>query len=94
MLQMKAVAAYLLCVLGGNATPSADDVSGIITAIGGEADDATIASLISNMKGKVSCCDWSAVVGDGTWCPHVIGAVRSYDTHADYNSHAFSGVCN
>ena len=36
---MKYIAAYALCVVGGNATPSADDVKNVITAAGGEAND-------------------------------------------------------
>jgi large subunit ribosomal protein LP2 len=43
---MKEVAAYLLLVLGGNATPSAEDVTGVIAACGGEADEARIAALV------------------------------------------------
>merc|ERR1712014_435841 len=35
---MKQIAAYLLCVLGGNATPSAGDVEKILSSVGAEAD--------------------------------------------------------
>merc|ERR1719396_212108 len=49
---MKIVAAYLLCVLGGNATPSAADVEKVLTAIGAEADADQIALLVKEMEGK------------------------------------------
>jgi ribosomal protein L12E/L44/L45/RPP1/RPP2 len=37
---MRHVAAYLLCVLGGKKSPSADDIKAVITSVEGEADDA------------------------------------------------------
>jgi large subunit ribosomal protein LP2 len=37
---MKYLAAYCLCVLGGNATPSADDLKGVFAEVGIEADEA------------------------------------------------------
>ena len=36
---MKEVAAYVLCLLGGNKSPDAAAVKSVITAAGGEADD-------------------------------------------------------
>ena len=49
---MKELAAYTLLVLGGNASPSADAVSAVITAGGGEADADKLATLISDLEGK------------------------------------------
>eukprot|EP00567_Pseudictyota_dubia_P017951 CAMPEP_0197434336 /NCGR_PEP_ID=MMETSP1175-20131217/2091_1 /TAXON_ID=1003142 /ORGANISM="Triceratium dubium, Strain CCMP147" /LENGTH=104 /DNA_ID=CAMNT_0042963019 /DNA_START=60 /DNA_END=370 /DNA_ORIENTATION=- len=49
---MRHVAAYLMLVLGGNATPSADDVKGVLSSVGVEADDAQLKSLISSLEGK------------------------------------------
>jgi large subunit ribosomal protein LP2 len=49
---MQEAAAYILLVLGGNATPSADDVAAVINASGGSANDDTIATLVSDMEGK------------------------------------------
>lgn len=49
---MKHIAAYVLLVMGGNATPSAADVAGLITGAGGEADEAQIATLIGDLEGK------------------------------------------
>eukprot|EP00353_Schmidingerella_taraikaensis_P005667 CAMPEP_0185578968 /NCGR_PEP_ID=MMETSP0434-20130131/13266_1 /TAXON_ID=626734 ORGANISM="Favella taraikaensis, Strain Fe Narragansett Bay" /NCGR_SAMPLE_ID=MMETSP0434 /ASSEMBLY_ACC=CAM_ASM_000379 /LENGTH=116 /DNA_ID=CAMNT_0028196903 /DNA_START=12 /DNA_END=362 /DNA_ORIENTATION=+ len=49
---MNSVAAYLLCVLGGNETPSVADVTGVITSVGGEADETAITQLITELEGK------------------------------------------
>ncbi|KAB2080749.1 hypothetical protein ES319_A05G086700v1 [Gossypium barbadense] len=49
---MKVVAAYLLAVLGGNLSPSADDLKDILGSVGAEADDDRIELLLSEVKGK------------------------------------------
>ena len=49
---MKHVAAYMLCVLGGNASPSAADVKKVLSAGGVEADDAALTKVIDSMAGK------------------------------------------
>ncbi|KAK9938774.1 hypothetical protein M0R45_015495 [Rubus argutus] len=49
---MKVVAAYLLAVLGGNTSPSADDVKNILNSVGAEADGDRIELLLSQVKGK------------------------------------------
>lgn len=49
---MRHVAAYLLCVLGGNATPSAADVTSVITACGGEVDEEQLGHLMEELEGK------------------------------------------
>ncbi|TKY53064.1 60S acidic ribosomal protein P2B [Spatholobus suberectus] len=49
---MKVIAAYLLAVLGGNASPSADDIKEILGCVGAEADDDRIEQLLSEVKGK------------------------------------------
>ena len=49
---MRHVAAYLMLVLGGNASPSEDDVKKVITAVGAEADDEKLALLFKEMAGK------------------------------------------
>ncbi|ONK57164.1 uncharacterized protein A4U43_C10F17260 [Asparagus officinalis] len=49
---MKVVAAYLLAVLGGNTTPSAEDVKEILGSVGAEAEDDRIELLLSEVKGK------------------------------------------
>eukprot|EP00277_Geminigera_cryophila_P034889 CAMPEP_0173131666 /NCGR_PEP_ID=MMETSP1102-20130122/60772_1 /TAXON_ID=49646 /ORGANISM="Geminigera sp., Strain Caron Lab Isolate" /LENGTH=107 /DNA_ID=CAMNT_0014043017 /DNA_START=52 /DNA_END=372 /DNA_ORIENTATION=+ len=49
---MKHVAAYMLCVLGGNASPDAAAVKKVLTAGGVEADDAALTKVIESMNGK------------------------------------------
>jgi large subunit ribosomal protein LP2 len=49
---MKHVAAYMLCVLGGNASPDAAAVKKVLTAGGVEADDEKLAKVIDSLKGK------------------------------------------
>ncbi|KAF3970348.1 hypothetical protein CMV_005949 [Castanea mollissima] len=49
---MKVVAAYLLAVLGGNTTPSAEDIKNILGSVGADADDDKIELLLSQVKGK------------------------------------------
>ncbi|XP_022767132.1 60S acidic ribosomal protein P2-4-like [Durio zibethinus] len=50
--RMKVVAAYLLAVLGGNTSPSADDLKDILGSVGAEAEDERIQLLLSEVKGK------------------------------------------
>ena len=49
---MKHVAGYLLCVLGGNESPSADVVTSALSAVGVEADSEALGRLIGEMEGK------------------------------------------
>uniref|UniRef100_A0A7S2XZN4 60S acidic ribosomal protein P2 n=1 Tax=Fibrocapsa japonica TaxID=94617 RepID=A0A7S2XZN4_9STRA len=49
---MRHLSAYLLCVLGGKAAPSADDVTAVIEAAGGEADADVIAKMLKEVEGK------------------------------------------
>ena len=49
---MKEVAAYVLCVLGGNKSPSADDVKAVLSSVEAEADDSAVDALVKNMEGK------------------------------------------
>ena len=46
------MAAYLLLQIGGNASPSADDVKKVLGAVGIEADDERLSKLISELEGK------------------------------------------
>ncbi len=50
--RMKVVAAYLLAVLGGNTSPSSDDIKAILGSVGAEADDEKIDFLLSELDGK------------------------------------------
>ncbi|KAJ0670677.1 putative ribosomal protein P2 [Helianthus annuus] len=49
---MKVVAAFLLALLGGNATPSDKDLKNILASVGADADDDKIELLLSQVKGK------------------------------------------
>ena len=49
---MKHLAAYLLLGLGGNTSPSADDIKEVLSAVGIEADDERLESLLSELEGK------------------------------------------
>ncbi|RDX63366.1 60S acidic ribosomal protein P2B, partial [Mucuna pruriens] len=49
---MKVIAAYLLAVLGGNASPSADDIKEILGCVGAGADDDKIEQLLSEVQGR------------------------------------------
>merc|ERR1719223_2486453 len=46
------IAAYTLLILGGNAAPSAADVTAVITAAGGEADEEQVSALLADLEGK------------------------------------------
>ncbi|XP_047975759.1 60S acidic ribosomal protein P2-2-like [Salvia hispanica] len=49
---MKVVAAYLLAVLGGTASPSAEDVKAILSSVGADCDEERIELLLSQVAGK------------------------------------------
>nr|XP_043609835.1 60S acidic ribosomal protein P2-like [Erigeron canadensis] len=49
---MKVIAAYLLALLGGNKSPSAEDLKAILGSVGVEADDDKIELLLKEVKGK------------------------------------------
>ncbi|XP_055824761.1 60S acidic ribosomal protein P2-like [Solanum dulcamara] len=49
---MKVIAAYLLAQLGGNSTPSANDLKKILNSVGADIDDVKIELLLSQVEGK------------------------------------------
>lgn len=49
---MKFVAAYLLAVLAGNNSPSAEDLTGILESVGAEVDNEKMELLLSQLNGK------------------------------------------
>merc|ERR1712110_1019109 len=51
-LRMRYVAAYLLCALGGNDSPSAKDLEKVLSSVGIEAGAAQIKKVIDELKGK------------------------------------------
>lgn len=58
---MKVVAAYLLAVLGGNTSPSTDDIKSILGSVGADGDDDKIEFLLSQLEGK----DITEVIASG-----------------------------
>ncbi|GBP18849.1 60S acidic ribosomal protein P2 [Eumeta japonica] len=49
---MRYVAAYLLAVLGGKASPAAADIEKILSSVGIEADSEKLKKVISELNGK------------------------------------------
>ncbi|GAA0155251.1 ribosomal protein [Lithospermum erythrorhizon] len=49
---MKLIAAYLLAVLGGNTSPSAEDLKSILSSVGAEAEEERIEFLLKEVHGK------------------------------------------
>lgn len=49
---MKHLAAYLLLQLGGNASPSAKDITDVLESVGIEADADRLKTLLAELKGK------------------------------------------
>lgn len=50
--KMKHLAAYLLLGLGGNTSPSADDIKEVLESVGIEADEERLEKLLSELEGK------------------------------------------
>lgn len=49
---MKHLAAYLLLGLGGNTSPSAEDIKGVLESVGIDADEDRLEKLIKELEGK------------------------------------------
>ncbi|KAF9081971.1 60S acidic ribosomal protein P2, partial [Mortierella sp. AD031] len=49
---MKYLAAYLLLTIGGNAAPSAKDITALLATVGIEAESERIETLIAQLAGK------------------------------------------
>lgn len=49
---MRYLAAYLLLVQGGNASPSAEDIKGLLESVGAEVDESRLSALLSDLEGK------------------------------------------
>ncbi|ODV66187.1 ribosomal protein P2 beta [Hyphopichia burtonii NRRL Y-1933] len=58
---MKYLAAYLLLVQGGNASPSAADITSLLETVGVEADESRLSSLLKELEGK----DVSELIAEG-----------------------------
>lgn len=49
---MKHLAVYMMLVLGGNATPSKEDVTKALSAVGIEADGERLSKMMAELEGK------------------------------------------
>ncbi|XP_050380459.1 60S acidic ribosomal protein P2-2-like [Argentina anserina] len=49
---MKIIAAYLLALLGGKTSPTAEDIKTILGAVGAEADEDMLKLLLKEVQGK------------------------------------------
>ena len=49
---MKHLAVYMMLVIGGNASPSKEDVSKALSAVGIEADDERLSKMMADLEGK------------------------------------------
>ncbi|KAH9983894.1 60S acidic ribosomal protein p2 [Russula compacta] len=58
---MRYIAAYLLLKIGGNESPSADDITKVIQSVGIEVDEDRLESLLSELNGK----DINALIAEG-----------------------------
>ena len=59
---MRYIAAYLLLQTGGKASPTADDIKGVLGAVGIDADEERLSKLLSELEGK----DISELITEGT----------------------------
>ena len=50
--EMRYIAAYLLATMGGNASPSADDVKQILGSVGVDVDEEQLQVVIDQLAGK------------------------------------------
>mmetsp|Transcript_5256 Transcript_5256/g.5374 ORF Transcript_5256/g.5374 Transcript_5256/m.5374 type:complete len:121 (+) Transcript_5256:1165-1527(+) len=58
---MRHLAVYLLLVLGGNSSPTAEDITNVLSQVGIEVDEERVNSLISELEGK----DLSELIAEG-----------------------------
>ncbi|KAG9223933.1 60S acidic ribosomal protein P2 [Pleurotus ostreatus] len=59
---MRYIAAYLLLQTGGNASPSAADITKLLGAVGIDADEDRLSKLLSELEGK----DVASLIAEGS----------------------------
>ncbi|GJE90985.1 60S acidic ribosomal protein P2 [Phanerochaete sordida] len=59
---MRYIAAYLLLQIGGNTSPSAEDIKKVLGAVGIESDEERLEKLISELSGK----DINELIAEGS----------------------------
>ena len=64
---MRYVAAYLLAILGGKASPNQTDLEKILSSVGIEVDAEKLKKVISQLNGK----NIEEVIAEGNFCYYV-----------------------
>lgn len=59
---MKYLAAYLLLTTGGNAAPTAKDITEVLASVGIEAEEERVSALLAELEGK----DIQELIAEGT----------------------------
>ena len=59
---MRYIAAYLLLQIGGNPSPSGDEIKAVLGSVGIDADDDRLSKLLSELEGK----DIAQLISEGT----------------------------
>ena len=59
---MKELATYLLLKLGGNASPTSDDITAALATVGAEVDADRLSTLLTDLEGK----DLNEVIASGS----------------------------
>ncbi|KAI9199700.1 60S acidic ribosomal protein P2 [Polychytrium aggregatum] len=59
---MKYLSAYLLATLGGNATPSVEDITNILGSVGIEVETERVEALVAELNGK----DINELIAEGS----------------------------
>ncbi|KAG9390039.1 Ribosomal protein L10/L12 [Carpediemonas membranifera] len=86
---MKNLAAYMLCVLGGNTAPSAQDMTSVLSSVGVDADSAQCDLIMSELAGKnleeviAAGAEKLATVPTGGAAPAAAGAAAATEEAAE-----------
>ena len=82
---MRYLAAYLLLKLGGNETPSADDIKKVLGSVGVDLDAAKAAKVIKQLEGK----NIDEVIAEGKCLPvRCTTFDRLHENRSDYSDHS------
>ena len=78
---MRYVAAYLLAALGGNESPSAENIEKILSSVGIEADGEKLKKVIAELKGK----DLQTLIAEGNVIFLILRWWWSYDEQLNHH---------
>ena len=76
---MRHIAAYLLLQIGGNASPSASDIKGVLGSVGIDADDDRLSKILSELEGK----DIAELISEGS-SKFASVCLRIFFAHIEY----------